>query len=219
MQTVKRWIKRAKRLFWPIAAFCVTVLSLTWGGSDFMARGHLSPFAPSPAIAQDVAPDPPRRRRDPREAWRQVYQRLPDFPRENDYIQKETGEVDADNTLASRLIAYHLFVKNRLPMFRLDWKFTLADYLGANQEIDPVEYPGYDLLAENPLDRDRAAIAQLNRQQRDELIYVLVTIFNPNYDNIEPSPAPEAEETPPPPRAPDSPAPLPEPGDADLLKL
>lgn len=171
------------------------------------------------AIAQQVTQAQPQRRLDPRQAWRQVYERLPDFPLANNYVRNETGEVDPDNTLASRLISYHLYVKNRLPMFRLDWKFTLADYLGANEVLDANSYPGNEILKENPLESDRAVIAALNRQQREELIGVLVRIFNPNYDNIQAPPLPASTTPPPPPTAPSGPPPLPESGDADLLKL
>lgn len=178
----------------------------------------LSPLAI--AVAQEVSPPQRRQRLDPRQLWRQVYERLPDFPLENNYISIETGEVDANNTLASRLISYHLYVKNRLPMFRLDWKLTLADYLGVLEELDETAYPGNGVLQENPLAGDREILSQLNRQQRDELIEVLVTLFNPNYYNIQgPTRETTPEATPSPPRTPAGPPPLPEAGDADLLRL
>ncbi|HEY9838589.1 MAG TPA: hypothetical protein V6D27_17025, partial [Vampirovibrionales bacterium] len=172
------------------------------------------------AVAQEASPPQRRQRVDPRQLWRQVYERLPNFPLENNYISTETGEVDPNNTLASRLIAYHLYVKNRLPMFRLDWKLTLADYLGALDPLDESAYPGNGVLQENPLASDREILSQLNRQQRDELIEVLVTLFNPNYHNIQrPTPGPTSGETSSPPRTPAGPPPLPEAGDADLLRL
>lgn len=116
----------------------------------------------------------------PNDVSQQVYQRLPDFPRENQYVNKETGKVAVDNTLVSRLIRYHLYVKSRTPRYRLDWKLTLADYLGANEYLVETRYPGYDTLKQSPFDGDRAAIRHLNRTQREALVDVLVSIFNPN---------------------------------------
>lgn len=123
-----------------------------------------------PAIAQRISPG---------EVWQQVYQQLPDFPRENKYISKESGKVAENNTLASRLIRYHVYVKERAPNFRLDWKLTLADYLGANEVMYVTTYPGNESLRQNPLDGDKAAIARLNRSQRNALVQVLVNIFTP----------------------------------------
>lgn len=192
-----------------------------------LAIGLAGEFYPNPiqgwgtqrAIAQQVSQTQSPRRLDPRQVWRQVYERLPDFPLENTYISNETGEMDPDNTLASRLISYHLYVQNRLPIFRLDWKLTLADYLGVNKSLDPSTYPGNSFLKENPMEGDRAVIASLNRQQRDELIGVLVRIFNPSYDSIHAPPPPPPASPAPPPTSPSNPPPLPEAGDADLLKL
>ncbi len=115
--------------------------------------------------------------------WQQVYQQLPDFPRENQYVSKEGGRVAENNTLASRLIQYHIYVKQRAPIFRLDWKLTLADYLGVNEVIYDPSYPGNDVLRQNPLEGDRAAIKKLNRRQRDALVQVLVNAFSPKSGN------------------------------------
>lgn len=123
-----------------------------------------------PAIAQRISPG---------EVWQQVYQQLPDFPRENKYISKESGKVAENNTLASRLIRYHVYIKERAPNFRLDWKLTLADYLGANEVMYVTTYPGNETLRQNPLQGDKAAIARLNRSQRNALVQVLVNIFTP----------------------------------------
>ncbi len=172
------------------------------------------------AVAQEVPPPESSPGRDPRQRWRQVYERLPDFPLANTYISTQTGEVDLDNTLANRLISYHLYVKNRLPIFRLDWKLTLADYLGVNEPLTENTYPGNGVLQTNPMASDREILSQLNRQQREELIEVLVTLFNPNYHNIQgPTPRTTERETPSSPRTPAGPPPLPESGDADLLRL
>jgi hypothetical protein len=111
----------------------------------------------------------------PRDAWKSVYQALPELPRSNQYVSRETKQIDPDNTFVGRLISYHLYAKSRPPTLRLDWKQTIADYLGANEDIDPDIYPTQKRLQQNPLEGDRAVIQQLTRPQRDQLIQVLVT--------------------------------------------
>jgi len=59
-----------------------------------------------PAVAQRISPG---------DVWQLVYQQLPDFPKENQYITKASGRVAENNTLASRLIRYHIYVKERAP--------------------------------------------------------------------------------------------------------
>jgi hypothetical protein len=167
-----------------------------------------------PAVAQfSVAKD----------AWRQVYQRLPNLPLENQYVSKETGKVDENSTLIGRLIRYHVFVKSRPPMYRLDWKLTLADYLDANEYLVDAQYPGVNDLRENPMEGDRKAIQKLTRSQRDALVNVLVSIFRTNSAQA-PTPTssemPSTRTSPPPPTPSNSsttPS-LPKPGDAQLLK-
>ncbi|MBO3459187.1 hypothetical protein G7B40_027725 [Aetokthonos hydrillicola Thurmond2011] len=114
----------------------------------------------------------------PSDVWQQVYQQLPDLPRENKYISKDTGKVAENNTLVSRMIRYHFYLKGRPANYRLDWKLTLADYLGANEVMYDGSYPGNDTLKKNPIDGDRAAISRLNRRQRDALVQALVNAFN-----------------------------------------
>ncbi|MDF5708442.1 MAG: hypothetical protein PUP90_12340 [Nostoc sp. S4] len=157
-----------------------------------------------PGTAQTIAPT---------EVWQIVYQKLPDFPRENKYISKENGKVAENNTLANRLIRYHIYTKGRAPNYRLDWKLTLADYLGANEIIYDTSYPGNDTLRKNPLEGDRAAIAHLTRSQRNALVQVLVNIFNPTSQT---TPAPRSNTTPSPARS-TTPQP-PQGGGAELLK-
>lgn len=149
-----------------------------------------------------------------------VYEQLPFLPLENKYVNKETGKVAKDNTLVSRLLQYHVYVKGRAPNYRLDWKLTLSDYLGANELISETAYPGHDTLKTNPLESDRQAITKLSRKQRNDLIQTLVSLFaknnqgSPNSANntperaIAPSPSP----------APDVPLQS-RPGDAERLKL
>ncbi|NES99825.1 MAG: hypothetical protein F6K62_03610 [Sphaerospermopsis sp. SIO1G2] len=123
-----------------------------------------------PVVAQILTPS---------DVWQVVYQQLPDFPKQNQYISKDTGDVDENNTLASRLIVYHIYTKGRSPVYRFDWKLTLADYLDANETIYEASYPGNNSLRQNPLPGDRQAIAKLTRKQRNDLVQVLVNIYNP----------------------------------------
>lgn len=152
------------------------------------------------------------------QVWQKVYEQLPDLPKENQYILQETGKVAEENTLIGRLIRYHVYVKRRPPQYRFDWKLTLADYLGANEPIIPSEYPGGEVLRENPVQGDQKVIQELNRQQRDILVDTLVSLFNPTLprsNRSQPNPASSAP-TPQPPNS--SLTPLPQPGGADLLK-
>ncbi|PSB02242.1 hypothetical protein C7B64_14190 [Merismopedia glauca CCAP 1448/3] len=145
----------------------------------------------------------------------QVYGKLPNIPLENQYISRETGKAAAKNTLVARLIRYHVFVKGRSPISRLDWKLTVADYLGANEFQEESVYPGYDSLKTNALKGDRAVINQLSRSDRDRLIAILLESFGkgalPNTPQPTASPSPSVP----------NPRPsltLPQPGDAQLLK-
>ncbi|MEH1930499.1 hypothetical protein [Nostoc sp.] len=161
--------------------------------------------APAPrAYAQRITPS---------DVWQQVYQQLPDLPRENKYISKENGKVAENNTLVNRLIRYHIYTKGRAPIYRLDWKLTLADYLGANEIMYDNSYPGNDSLRENPIEGDRKAITRLTRSQRDALVQVLVNIFNPTSQN----PLPPSPNTAPTPTTSTPPQP-PQRGGAELLK-
>lgn len=153
----------------------------------------------------------------PQELWQQVYQRLPNLPLENKYVSKETKKVDESSTLITRLLQYHLYVKGRAPGYRLDWKLTLADYLGANELIDEAAYPGNATLNANPLEGDRAAITRLNRKERNDLVQTLVSLFRQNSRtpaNNSSSGANSSNN----PKPSNSPLP-PRPGDAQRLKL
>ncbi|MCU0567078.1 MAG: hypothetical protein MUF49_10825 [Oculatellaceae cyanobacterium Prado106] len=171
----------------------------------------------APAIAQETRVG---------DAWQLVYQQMPDFPKENQYINRETGQVSENNTLASRLIRYHVYVKARPLPFRLDWKLTLADYLGINERMDAATYPGGDALRTNPMRSDMAVIQGLTRSQRDQLVTLLSQIFTPPEaaTPVQPT-APVQPTTPAQPATPAAPSPAPEatpfrnpqPGDAQLL--
>jgi len=147
------------------------------------------------------------------DAWKLVYEKLPDFPIENNYISQETGKVDPTNTLVGRLIRYHVFVKGRPPNYRFDWKLSLADYLGASPDylVESV-YPGKDVLRSNPMEQDRAAIQRLNRAQRDALVQALVDVFTENSGGGR-TPAGEKPQG----RSNSPEIPQPQPGDAKLL--
>jgi len=121
------------------------------------------------------------------DVWPKVYQQLPDFPKENQYISKDTGKQASTNTLVSRLMAYHVYVRGRAPIYRLDWKLTLADYLGINEPIYDSNYPGNETLRKNPLDGDTAVIRRLNHTQRDALVQALVNAFNPGFKSTTPA--------------------------------
>ncbi|MGF1482066.1 MAG: hypothetical protein ACFB4I_21735 [Cyanophyceae cyanobacterium] len=146
----------------------------------------------------------------------EVYERLPNLPLANDYLNQE-GEVASDNTLLSRFIRYHQYEKDRPTVFRLDWKLTLADYLGANEPIvDASRYPGYSTLQNSPRDQDIAAIKNLNLRQRNELVEILINIYDPNgrFSLAQPEEQTPSEPAPSPRRATPS---LPKPGEAELL--
>lgn len=164
-------MSRKKRILsLTFAAFAVIGLIVL--SSKVKEQTDPSWFITQPVIAQSLKSS---------DISQRVYQKLPDLPLENQYIDRETGKVDPNNTLMSRLVRYHIYVKGRPAIYRLDWKLTLADYLGANDLMLESRYPGSDSLRKNPIDGDRAAINRLNRAQRDALVQVLVSIFNPDY--------------------------------------
>ncbi|XQQ07556.1 MAG: hypothetical protein EDM05_61185 [Leptolyngbya sp. IPPAS B-1204] len=176
----------------------------------FAILPDLPPIHPPAAVAQRVRIE---------DIWQQVYQQIPDLPLENQYVNTETGEVSTNNTLISRLIRYHIYTKGRPTSYRLDWKLTLADYLDANERMEPATYPSGTALRTNPMEGDKAAIQSLNRAQRDALVNALVSLFNPNPEpepsSPPPSPAPSSSPSPSPPsRFPRQP----QPGDAQLLQ-
>ncbi|MFP4101086.1 hypothetical protein [Coleofasciculus sp.] len=200
---------KATRLVVLFTLAILTSIGLCWGKAGIRTIPALSIMGSQPASAQLMRSQ---------DTWRQVYEQLPDFPKENQYVTNETGEVNLESTLASRLIRYHLYEKRRLPNYRFDWKLTLADYLGANEYMNESLYPGSNTLTENPMAGDRAVIEKLTRQQREELIEVLVSIYNPNRPDPQmsiPSPQPSPPSTPTRPSKPG----LPQPGDADLLNI
>jgi hypothetical protein len=107
----------------------------------------------------------------------QVYERLPNLPKENQYRSLQSKQVDPNNTFVHRLVRYHVYVKGRPGSLRLDWKHTIADYLEANETIDPDTYPTQNRLTTNPLEGDRAVIVKMSRRERSELVQTLVDLF------------------------------------------
>ncbi|MEH2434652.1 MAG: hypothetical protein V7K25_10450 [Nostoc sp.] len=185
-----------------LTALMVVGVIVLGSGADKSIHRNL--FSIQPAYAQRTIPS---------DVWQIVYQQLPNLPLENNYISKENGKVAENNTLVSRLITYHIYTKGRAPIYRLDWKLTLADYLGANEIMYDTTYPGNETLRENPIEGDRKAITRLTRSQRNALVQVLVNIFNPSSQNTAPpssntTPSPNTSTTPQPPQR----------GGAELLK-
>jgi hypothetical protein len=173
-----------------------------------------------PAIAQQIPGGLPGAV----EPWQQVYELIPELPLENHYVNARTGEPSPNNTLVGRLIRYHLYTKSRPPNYRLDWKLTMADYLGANDWIRAELYPGGDTLTVNPMEGDLAVIRSLTRAQRDALVNAMVTIFSGETGTTATPELPTDSETtaptppPTPPSSGNSPTILqPRPGDAQLL--
>jgi hypothetical protein len=192
----------------------LTLATLT-GFCFFLGKAEVKDSGIFNWIGSDSATAQPFRSQD---AWRQVYERLPNLPLENQYVSKETGAVASENTLVSRLIRYHIYVKSRPPNFRFDWKLTLADYLGAHEYLVESAYPGATTLRENPMESDRAVIEKLTRAERDALVDALISVFTPNTINETPASAPTT--SPKPPATTTNPATtpsLPQPGDARLL--
>jgi hypothetical protein len=147
-----------------------------------------------------------------------VYQRLPQLPLGNEYISRETKKPVVENTFVGRMIRYHAFVKARPIALRLDWKHTIADYLGANELIDAASYPTQERLQQNPFEDDRARIMKMSRSERDELVQVLTEVFGAKNDRTPVAPLPVTSPPVPPPISPPVPHTAPQPGGADLLK-
>ncbi|MGV0026611.1 hypothetical protein [Phormidesmis priestleyi] len=149
----------------------------TMGLIVFLAGGTISSSYSQGVAAENPTPATSRPR--VQDALAKVYQQMPDLPLENQYVNRETGKVDPNNTLVSRMVRYHQYLKGRPLVYRLDWKLTLGDYLGINEPMLESSYPGFDNLRKNPMESDRAAISRLSRMQRNALVQALVNVFNP----------------------------------------
>jgi hypothetical protein len=154
----------------------------------------------------------------PRDMSQVVYKKLPDLPLENQYIRAQTNKPATESTLVSRLVQYHS-IKGRSPSYRLDWKITLADYLGVNDFLRPEIYPGKAFLKASPIERDQKVIRSLTQAQRNALVQALVDGSTGQDSSASvPEPIPAQPKTAP--EAPYKPtlAPLPAKGSSDLLK-
>ncbi|BAC09810.1 hypothetical protein [Thermosynechococcus vestitus] len=156
----------------------------------------------------------------PRWVAETLYPKLPGFPKENHYIRQDNRQPAPESTLLERFIIYHTTVKGRSPLYRFDWKLSLADYLGLNEFLTPETYPGRSYLTVNPMEGDRAAIRQLNRQQRDALVSTLATFYAQQAGLLPTPPQPPQPQTTllePTPSPPTVFPPIPQPGSAGLL--
>lgn len=203
--------QKQRGLSFLLVAFSITLLIVLGGFFDSLEMQGLAQTPPEQTTS-------PSGRVRVSEVWKKVYEQLPNLPQENQYISQETGKVAEDNTLIGRLIRYHVYVKARPTQYRLDWKLTLADYLGVNEPMLVLNYPGREALKENPLEQDQKAIQQLNRAERDALVNTLVRLFNPNATNIDNPTIPKPNSSSTPPKTPPGLTPLPQSGDAELLK-
>lgn len=165
MKHLKRY-----RLLSTVVAAVVVLIGL---GSVNLSAERFLPWLSSPAVQAQPAP---LRRVNPTAISARIYEQLPDVPLENQYISSETGAAAEDNTLVSRLIRYHIYIRQRPTNFRLDWKLTLADYLGAFERMSADRYPTYGLRT-NPIEEDVAVVRSLSREQRDRLVNTLYETF------------------------------------------
>ncbi|WP_298616924.1 hypothetical protein [uncultured Thermosynechococcus sp.] len=139
-------------------------LSSAWSGGRSQSDPNL-PAAPGQILIN------------PRLVAAALYPKLPGLPKENHYIRQENRQPAPESTLLERFIVYHTTVKGRSPLYRFDWKISLADYLGLNEFLRRDTYPGGSYLTVNPMEGDIAAIRQLNRQQRDALVSTLAAFY------------------------------------------
>lgn len=182
-------------------------LSLSWGVAQLKINS-VTDWGLKTVNAQRLRPE---------EAATIIYEELPYLPQENQYRSAETGEIDPEHSLMSRFIRYHKDFQRRSPQHSLDWKVTLADYLGVNRSIRESNYPG-STLQTNPLAQDIEVIRQLSRRQRQQLVDLLVKIYNPQPQATTNKPVSEEETTEETSEVsnPSTPS-LSEPGDAQLL--
>ncbi|MGD1855396.1 MAG: hypothetical protein ACFB2W_14220 [Leptolyngbyaceae cyanobacterium] len=89
----------------------------------------------------------------------QLYSQYPDIPKAS----------QADTTLLSRFIDYHLNHQARPAQYHLDWELSMADYLNAS-------YSDAALQSETTA-ADKLAMQSLNQQQRYALVRSLEQRF------------------------------------------
>lgn len=83
----------------------------------------------------------------------QLYSQYPDIPRAQ----------QANTTLLSRFIEYHLDTQIRPAQYHFDWELSMADYL----DVSYGKESGQHIVASNA---DKSAMQRLSRQQRHDLI-------------------------------------------------
>ncbi|MEO0768185.1 MAG: hypothetical protein AAFY72_01935 [Cyanobacteria bacterium J06649_4] len=158
--------------------FVLSTILLTLALSTAVSAQHTAVATSQPlfqATSDFIAQTSPRRVV-PSAIAAQIYEQNPDFPLENQYISSDTGEPATENTLISRLVRYHVYIKRRPVHFRIDWKLTMADYLGAFERIEPARYPDSG-LRENPALADVAVIEGLSAEMRDRIVNALYESF------------------------------------------
>ncbi|MEM7063377.1 MAG: hypothetical protein AAF572_09460 [Cyanobacteria bacterium P01_B01_bin.77] len=92
----------------------------------------------------------------------QIYTKYPDIPRAE----------QANTTLLSRFIDYHLDAKERPAHYHLDWELSMADYLKAPYSHHP-EQSAIRTINND----DQLAMQTLSRQQRHSLVRTLEQLF------------------------------------------
>lgn len=90
----------------------------------------------------------------------QLYLQYPDIPKAS----------EADTTLLSRFIDYHLDIQSRPARYHLDWELSMADYLDASYNNKGVDNP-------TVISTDKQAMQTLSRQQRHSLVRSLEQRF------------------------------------------
>ncbi|MEM1238376.1 MAG: hypothetical protein AAGI45_00910 [Cyanobacteria bacterium P01_H01_bin.26] len=90
----------------------------------------------------------------------QLYAQYPDIPKAK----------QADSTLLSRFVDYHLDAKARPAQYHLDWELSMADYLNASYG----DRNGPSTVA----NADKRAMQALSRQQRHALVHTLEQLFS-----------------------------------------
>jgi len=226
---MRRQWQWAKLLIWFLAGLlAIHFISFSSTGLISSVFAQSTPPQPSPAIPQPQV-SPSNSSSSPASPIKStsslrvediaviVYQKLPFLPLENQYRRQETGQVDPEHTLVSRFIRYHQDIKKRATRYRLDWKLTLADYLGENEIIVTERYPGSLTLQTNPIDNDVKAIRALNRLQRLELVNLFAQLYKPQVEKTTTEQKPQ-KPTQPAVVDPSKPG-LSQPGDSQLLKF
>ena len=90
----------------------------------------------------------------------QLYRQYPNIPR----------VPQANTTLLSRFIEYHLDTQARPGQYHFDWELSMADYLD-------IAYGHHPAIPATANDTDKLAMQDLSRQQRHDLVRSLEDRF------------------------------------------